>query len=252
MSIINQILFIIALLLSVQVYAQSAFENGNVLYKEGKYKEAVNAYESILDSGKESPEVYFNLGNAYYKLNAIAPSIYNYEKALLLKPNFKDAIINLGYAEKMTIDNIQAVPEVGFSKILYNFTGTYHYDTWAWAAIVCAVLFLLLFTGYYFAGTTMLKRIFFTGMILMLINIIITIISAFFVKSESEKQQPAIVFDEVTSVKSEPNKTASDAFILHEGTKVYVKETVGNFKKIELADDTVGWIQKDAIKELKL
>ncbi|QYJ68961.1 tetratricopeptide repeat protein [Flavobacterium litorale] len=247
----KRILYILTALFFVQGFAQSTFDEGNALYKEGKYNEAAKAYQSILDDGKQSAEVYFNLANAYYKMDAVAPAIYNYEKALLLKPNYEDAKINLGYAQKMTIDDIQAVPEVGFSKIVHNFTGAYHYDVWAWGAVIGSVLFLLCFIGYYFAGTTTLKRVFFMGMVLMFLGIVVTILSAVFVEAESAKQRPAIVFNEVVSVKSEPTDGAPDAFILHEGTKVYVLETLGNYKKIELADDTEGWIKKDAIKELK-
>ncbi|AXG73909.1 tetratricopeptide repeat protein [Flavobacterium arcticum] len=247
----KKLLYILTVLFFAQGWAQSALDEGNALYKDGKYNEAAKKYQTILDNGNQSAEVYFNLANAYYKMDAVAPAIYNYEKALLLKPNYKDAKINLDYAQKMVIDDIQAVPQVGFSKMVYNFTGAYHYDAWAWGAVVAAFLFLLFFLGYYFAGTTVVKRIFFVGMFVALLGIVVTILSATFVKSEEAKQRPAIVFNEVVSVKSEPRDAAQDAFILHEGTKVLVKETLGNWKKIELADDSEGWVEKDAIKELK-
>lgn len=247
----KKLIYILALFFTLHGWAQQAFEKGNELYRQGKYKEAAESYESVLKNGQESAEVYFNLGNTYYKMNKVAPAIYNYEKSLLLKPNDKDTKINLDYARKMTIDNIEAVPQVGFSKMLYNFTGSYHYDTWAWAAIGGSVFFLLFFIGYYFSGTTLLKRVFFVAMLVALVAIVVSVLSAVFVKSENNKERPAIVFDEVVSVKSEPNETATDAFILHEGTKVFVKETLGNYKKIELEDDSEGWIIKDAIREIK-
>ncbi len=231
--------------------AQSAFDKGNEQYRKGQYQEAVQSYESILNEGKESAEVYFNLGNAYYKLNEVAPAIYNYEKALLLKPNDKDIQVNLGFAQKMVIDDIQAVPKVGFSKFFYGLVSTYHYDTWAWIAVGFAFVVLLFFTGYYFAGTTLLKRLFFAGMFAALLIIVISVMSAFFVKSQAGKMRPAIIFSEVVSVKSEPLNNAPDAFILHEGTKVNVTEELDSWKKIELADETVGWIKASDIKELK-
>lgn len=248
----KKLLYILSLLFFAQAaFAQGAFEKGNELYRKAKYEEAAQAYESILKDKKESAEVYFNLGNAYYKLNRIAPSIYNYEKALLLNPNDKDVIVNLGFAKKMAIDDIKEVPKVGFSKMLYNLTGNYHYDTWAWIAVTFSGLFLLFFLGYYLAGTTLIKRVFFIGMFVAILAIIISIISAVFVKSVTTEERPAIVFAEVVSVKSEPAQNAEDAFILHEGTKVFVTEEIDNWKKIELADDTVGWIESSAIKEIK-
>lgn len=247
----KNLLYIVSLFIFTQSWTQAGFEKGNELYRQGKFKEAAESYENILKSGQESAEVYFNLGNAYYKLDSVAPSIYNYEKALLLKPNYKDAAINLGYAQKMTIDNIVAVPQVGFSKMLYNFTSAYHYDQWAWAAVIWSFGFLILFIGYYIAGRTLFKRIFFIGMFIALFAILLSIFSAIYVKSAIEDERPAIVFDEVVSVKSEPLQNAEDAFILHEGTKVDITETLDDWNKITLADDTEGWIPDTAIKELR-
>jgi tetratricopeptide (TPR) repeat protein len=241
----------ILLFLTQVIFAQSAFDKGNELYRKGDYEAAARSYEGILKENKESAEVYFNLGNAYYKLSRVAPAIYNYEKALRLDPNNKDVKTNLGFAQRMAIDDIKAAPRGGFSKIVYGFTGRYHYDTWAWAAVVFSAVTLLLFIGYYLAGTTLLKRIFFGGMGLSVLAIVLSILSAVFVKSELSKERPAIVFSEVVSVKSEPSAGAPDAFILHEGTKVNVTETLDKWKKIQLADDTEGWIEEGAIKELK-
>src|SRR5690606_15016149 len=110
---------------------------------------------------------------------------------------------------------------------------------------------LLFFIGYYFAGSTLLKRMFFAGILVSLGVIVISIISATFVRAESSKMRPAIVFSEVASVKSEPLNNAPDAFILHEGTKVNVVEVLDNWKKVTLADESTGWIKDSDIKELK-
>lgn len=231
-------------------FAQN-FEQGNALYKKGDYAGAAAQYEGILKQGKESAEVYFNLGNAYYKLNQVAPAVYNFEKSLLLNPGNKDAEVNLAFAQKMTIDDIKATPRVGFSKMVYNATGTYHYNTWAWVAVSFAVFFLLLFLGYYLAGTTLLKRIFFVGMFVALLGLVVGITSAVYVKSQKAKENYAIVYPEVVTLKTEPRAAAQDAFILHEGTKVNVLESVDNWKKVQLADDSVGWIPKEDIREIK-
>ena len=248
----KKLFYILSLLFLTQAgFAQSVFDKGSALYKKGDFNGAVQAYESILNENKQSAEVYYNLGNAYYKLNKVAPAIFNYEKALLLNPGNKDIEVNLGYAQKMVIDDIKPVPQTGFSKVLFSITGNYHYNTWAWIAVSFSALCLVLFLGYYLAGTTLLKRIFFTAMFVSLLCIIFSILSAVFVKSQVESQHSAIVFAEVVSVKSEPLPTAHDAFVLHEGTKVNVLETVDNYKKIKLADDSVGWIEATAIREVK-
>lgn len=240
----------ILLFITQTIFAQP-FKEGNEHYRHGQYEAAVQSYEAILKEKKESAEVYFNLGNAYYKLGRIAPAIYNFEKALQLDPNNKDIKTNLGFAQRMAIDDIKAVPKSGISKMLYNWVGAYHYDTWGWAAVAFAAGSLLFFVGYYLSGTTLLKRIFFIAMCLAVLLMLISIIFGFFVRSEASKDRPAIVFSEVVSAKAEPDESAADAFLLHEGTKVNVTDSLDNWKKIELADDTTGWIDKSAIKELK-
>ena len=116
----RRLIVIISLFLSLISAAQNNawFEKGNSLYNEGKFTEAIEAYERILESEFHSSELYYNLGNAYYKLNRIAPSIYYYEKALQLSPKDEDVLNNIAFARNMTIDAIEVIPEIGFSKIM--------------------------------------------------------------------------------------------------------------------------------------
>ena len=232
-------------------WAQNPFELGNQYYSKGKYDLAIQNYESIIASGKESAEVYFNLGNCYYKLHKVAPAVYNLEKALLLNPNDDEIKTNLDFARKMAIDDIKIIPKVGFHKLIQDFTSTYYYDTWAWIAVGLALVFFLFFLGYYFSGTTLKKRIFFTGMFVVLLGIALSVSAGIFERNRLENEKPAIVFAETAPVKSEPKKASPDSFILHEGTKVYILESIANWKKIELTDETTGWIESSAIKELK-
>jgi tetratricopeptide (TPR) repeat protein len=232
-------------------FAQSGFEKGNVLYQKGQYEQAIQAYESVLDSRQQSAELYFNLGNCYYKLNKVAPSIYNYEKALVLAPEDADITNNLKFSQKLTIDEVKDIPKVGFSKLLRDFTGMYHFNTWAWISVVFGFLFLGFFIGYYFSPTTLYKRIFFIGMFVWIVLLLVSLGAAIFEKNYFINERPAIVFAEVTEVKSEPQKGSPATFILHEGTKVFVEETLGKWKKIQLTDGTEGWIENEAIREVK-
>jgi hypothetical protein len=233
------------------VFAQSGFEKGNSLYQKGQYEQAIQAYESVLDSHQQSADLYFNLGNCYYKLNKVAPSIYNYEKALVLAPEDVDIINNLKFAQKLTIDEVKEVPKVGFAKLLHDFTGMYHYNTWAWISVVFGLLFLGFFIGYYFSLAAVLKRIFFFGMFVWVLFLLVSVGAAIFERNHFVTDRPAIVFAEVTEVKSEPQKASPATFVLHEGTKVFVKEILGKWKKIELTDGTEGWIESEAIREVK-
>ena len=246
----KKILFIL-LFVSQIFWAQTAFEKGNKYYEKENYEAAVSSFETVLNSGKQSAELYFNLANCYYKLHKVAPAIYNYEKALLLSPNDTEIKTNLEFARKMAIDDIKVIPKVGFSKLIQDFTSKYYYDTWAWIAVGFAFLFLLFFVGYYFSQTTVLKRIFFFGMFLWLIGIGLSAASGFYEKSRNANERPAIIFAETTPLKSEPKTGAQDATLLHEGTKVFILESIANWKKVELTDETTGWIEDSAIKEIK-
>jgi tetratricopeptide (TPR) repeat protein len=240
------------LLITQVFFAQNSFEKGNALYQKGQYKEAAQAYEDIAaNEKKHSAELYFNLGNCYYKLNKVAPSIYNYEKALVLKPHDTEVLNNLKFAKKLTIDEIKEVPKVGFAKLIQNFTGIYNYNNWAWISVGIAFAFLLSFIGYYFSQLTLSKRIYFIIMFLLLFALLATVFASIYEKTHYENDRPAIVFAEMTEVRSEPQKAAPSIFLLHEGAKVYVKEVLENWKKIELTDGTEGWIDSAAIREVK-
>ncbi len=241
----------ILLFITSSLFAQSGFEKGNVLYQKGQYEQAIQAYESVVDNHQQSAELYFNLGNSYFKLHKVAPSIYYYEKALVLHPEDTDIANNLKFAQKLTIDEVKEVPKVGFSKLIRDFTAIYNFNTWAWISVVFGFLFLGFFIGYYFSLAASSKRIFFFGMFVWLLSLLISLAAGIFEKNHFVNERPAIVFAEVTEVKSEPQKASPATFILHEGTKVFVEETLGKWKKIQLTDGTEGWIESEAIREVK-
>lgn len=229
----------------------ATFKKANDLYKKGNYEQALHAFESILKSDNESADLYFNIANCYYKLGKVAPSIYNYEKALLLNPDDEVIKTNRSFAQKMAIDDIKIVPEVGFKKMVKDFTSSFHYDSWAWMAVCIAFLSLLSFLGYYFGNTVLLKRTFFSLFLIFLVGIGVTVFAAFLQKKYDANYNPAIVFAEATTLKSEPKNSSEDVVTLHEGTKVLVLETLGNWKKVALSDKTKAWIDKDAIREVR-
>jgi tetratricopeptide (TPR) repeat protein len=246
----KKIIFIF--LLTTQVFfAQSGFDKGNYLYQKGKYEQAISEYESVLAAKQHSVELYFNLGNCYYKLNKVAPAIYNYEKALVLNPDDAEIQNNLKFAQKLQIDEIKVIPKVGFSKMVHDFASIFHYNTWAWISVGLSTLFLLCFMGYYFSKFTFTKRIFFFGMFVLILLLLISVSAAISEKNDYENERPAIVFAEMVLVKNEPQNASNTVFTLHEGTKVFVMETLENWKKIQLTDGTEGWIEKTAIKEVK-
>ncbi|MEY2693305.1 MAG: hypothetical protein RIT03_1696 [Bacteroidota bacterium] len=243
-------LLLLFLLFSQILLAKTGFEEGNDWYKKGDYNQAILAYQSVLENHKESADLYFNLGNCYYKLNKVAPAIYNYEKALYLNPTDAEIQNNLKFAHKMTIDEIKVVPKVGFAQMLHEQMSVFHYDSWAWIAVCFSFVFLACFIGYYFSPYAAKKRLFFVGMFVFLILLFVAIISAVVEKKYSTSEHPAIVFAEMASVKSEPKSGSSEVVLLHEGAKVFVLDSLDNWKKIQLTDGTDGWINQDLIKQV--
>lgn len=244
-------LFYLICVIPQLLLANNGFEQGNALYRKGMYQQALEAYQSVLNSGKESADLYFNMGNCYYKLNKVAPAIYNYEKALVLSPGDEEIQNNLVFAHKMTIDEIKVVPKVGFAKIIRDFTSAFHYNTWAWITVALSLLFLLFFVGYYFSQYALSKRIFFIGMFVLVFLILLSFLAAITERSHFVSEQPAIVFAEMVTVKSEPRSASADAFVLHEGAKVFLHDAVDQWVRIELTDGSEGWIDRTAVKAVK-
>lgn len=242
---------LIIFFLGPMLFAQNAFDNANAKYRKGDYKSAAAQYEQILKSGSESAELYFNLGNSYYKLNRVAPAIYNYEKALLLDPNDSEILNNLEFAQKMRVDEIKEVPKGGFRNMIHSQTSQLHYDTWAWICVGMSVLTFAFFVAYYFSRQDLRKRIFFGGIIVSFSLLLLAFCIALFERTIYRNERPAIVFASVVAVRSEPNDASGETFVLHEGSKVYVLETLDNWKKVKLADGNEGWIQSNEIAELK-
>ncbi|MDC1265839.1 tetratricopeptide repeat protein [Flavobacteriaceae bacterium] len=228
-----------------------SFKQANDLYNSGYYKEAINQYTSILESNQHSAELYFNLANCHYKLNEIGPCIFYYEKALQLAPDDTDILNNLGYAQKMTIDAIQEVPESGVSKFLNKTLNSLSVDGWATRSIGLAFLFVILFLGYYLSHSEAKKRLFFISSSLVLILLFTSLGLLFKKDSLDNSTHPAIVFAKETEVRAEPNLRAETSFTLHEGTKVLVIEDYNSdWSKIKLLNGETGWMASSELKEL--
>lgn len=248
----KKLLYILILLISFSSIAQNEtiFEQGKELYKNGKHQQAINSWMQILEKGEHSAEVYFNLGNAHYKLNHVGPSVYYYEKALKLSPNDSDIKNNLAFAENARIDSIEALPQTIFSKWYKGISDVFTFNGWAIIAVVFSIFFVAFFLLYYFAFSERRKRLLFVSSMFIGILLVASLTMAFFTYSDYSKKQPAIIFASEIEVKTGPTMGSSVAFVLHEGTKVQILAQDGNWFRITLSDGKDGWIPASDLKQL--
>lgn len=250
----NSILIIIFYLsASYFGHAQNSalFDQATEYYNQGDYTKAIANYEKVLEDGKHSAELYFNLGNCHYKLNAIGPSILYYEKALLLKPNDKEVLNNLGYAQNMRLDAVEEMPKTEIGQLYSGLVNFFSFDQWAYLAVAFVILFVLAYLAYFFLRFATQKRVALISSILFLIFGFVSILMAYLQYQEFKNDNPAIIFSKEVKITSEPNNNSEVVFTLHEGTKVNVLDQLNNWKKIRLADGQTGWLPDDNLKLLK-
>ncbi len=243
-------IYIIFIFISSLVSAQNMklFEQANSLYQKGNYKEAINLYDSILTTGEHSSELYYNLGNCYFKLNKVAPSIYNYEKAIQLNKDNENAKNNLVLANLLKIDRIK--PTTSLWTNINDFLQKLSFESWGVLAIIFSFIAVLFFVFYYLSISSSKKRLFFASSLFSFMLMICFYGIAFQQHNNLKNSKFAIVFSKKVSVQAEPVKNSSSSFIIHEGTKVKITDTVENWKEIKLADGKSGWILSENIKEL--
>lgn len=229
---------------------EELFEQANSAYQNGNYEEAAANYQQIIDNGEASVEVYFNLGNAYYKLNQVAPSIYYYEKALQLDPNAENVQNNIQFARNMAIDDIETVEQTGIDRWFNDIISIFSYSTWAILSIALSILFVAFFLFYYFSGRPLIKRVLFGAAMFSLVLCLASVVFAFQQESYIEDNRFAIVFSEEAEVRDEPNLRGDSSFELHEGTKARILEDYQEWSRIELANGAQGWIKQEDIRKL--
>ncbi len=227
------------------------FEQGNELYNQGKYFDAIETYSSILKDGQHSDELYYNLGNSYYKLNDIANSIYYYEKGLILNPNSETINNNLLFAQNMLIDKIELLPENQISILINNIVNIFGFSTWQYLFIFFEYLAALLFVFYFISKKSSLKKKFFISGFSSLFIFIIFYFIANTSKSNYEKNNPAIIFDKEIELREEPNLRSEEITKLHEGTKLNVVESINDWSLIQLKNGNKGWITTSSFRLVK-
>lgn len=246
--IINTIL---AILFTATVFAQAdLLQKANELYTKEQFKQSIDVYNQILMTNMESPEVYFNLGNAYYKTGQYTLAILNYERAKLLAPDDEDINFNLQVANQKVVDSIQELPGIFIVRWWNSLVNSQTTDGWAILSILSFVIFLIMLGFYFFAKTSEVKRITFWSGCFLIVFTIFSWSSAAKQKSRLVNHSEAIVMQPTVTVKSSPTETGTNLFVVHEGLKVKITDKLGDWVEIKLADGNKGWLLLESIERI--
>jgi tetratricopeptide (TPR) repeat protein len=230
--------------------ADSAFSLGNRHYINHMYDLAIQSYSKAIALGYESGLLYYNLGNAFYKQNELAKAILYYEKALLMRPNDEDIRLNLSIANARIVDKIDNIPVFFLKRWVIDLRNLLNPNQWAYLNII---LFVLALTGlllYVMGRKYKIKIIgFYTGIVLLLL----TFTGLFLMRSRIRNKinnNSAIIMMSPVNAKSSPDEQSTNVFVLHEGTKVTLIDSMQNWKEIKIADGNKGWIPREVIEEI--
>ena len=218
-------------------------------YTEENYQAALDCFSALEAEGYVSRELYYNIGNCYYKLgNSLGQSILYYERALKLDPSYEDAQVNLAIAREYTLDRIDEVPEFILLTWIKAFRDTVSSDAWAWIALALFLVTAVMVLLFRFGGSPALRKTAFALAVAALLMTIISAVFAFNLRSALESDDEAVVTVPVSSVKSSPGSADQSLFILHEGTKVAVMDSLGEWYRIELSDGRQGWMEAEDVE----
>ena len=236
-------LFLIQSCLVFSANPEQVFDAADKSYIQGDYKAAVLKYEQILSENKVcNTELYFNLGNAYFKLTDYPNAILNYERALKLNPNDDDIRFNISIANSKLEDKIETVPELFYKRWFVSIREMASADAWGIVFIVSLLICSACFFLYVLGNAILLRKLgFYAGLIMLIASCLFLSLGISMYKQQTNHNQ-AIVFSGSVPVKSSPVDSGTSLFVIHAGTKVNLIDELGDWVKIQLADGNEGWL----------
>jgi tetratricopeptide (TPR) repeat protein len=241
-------LFSIASLVGVAQDSNPVFDEANKAYEAGKFVEAIALYHQ-LEEKQESAELYYNLGNSYYQIDSIAPAILYLEKSIKLKPT-EDAAFNLAICNQKITDRIETKKELVITTWWEEFRSLLTTTGWAWLSIMLMILACVAWITYQRSKNDSLVRASFMAGLLSSIATLLMLLMANHVNNTHNQSIEAIIFAANVDVKSSPNATGKTLFVLHQGTKVNLRENNSEWQEIMLADGKIGWILASDLKAI--
>lgn len=227
---------------------QEQFKAANQMYKNGRYQEAISIYQSVLDAGFESGEVYFNLGNAWYRQNKLGLARLNYERAARFLKNDDGLQENLALVTRSIVDKIEQPPQfflfVWWQSLLDVFS--MHLLSW----LVAGSLGLLLISAAWRRHRLRRGRAFRGQWVFVTSMVLFVILTFLFVQKiyRQETRQFAVILNPSVTLLAEPNENGTEVFVLHEGSKVQLLRENSDWLEIRLADGKTGWLKSSNLE----
>lgn len=219
----------------------------NQLYNKGKYEDAIRKYQFVIGQGFESSDLYFNLGNAFYKSGNATYAIINYERARKLAPNDDDIRYNLELARTQIVDNIVNLPEPGFLRWWKQLISSQSINFWGIFSITTFFAFLSLFGLFLLSRSFQLKRLSFWFSVTALFLSAMTFTFGSTLKSKLVSHKSAVITDRSVRIKASPSETGTELFIVHEGVTVQLTDQLGEWVYVSLPDGNKGWVKEASI-----
>ena len=220
------------------------------MYAEGKYADAADIYTKILAEGKESADLYFNLGNCYYKLGENTRAILNYERSLLLNPGDDMVRYNLKMAQQAIVDKIEVLPDLFLVRWYKALVAYFSADQWGYISVGFFVLFLIMAALFFYSRSIGVKK---TGFVIGVFAFLLTLATIFFAMRQDKRitqREYAIITTPSVTVKGAPDNSGTSLFLIHEGLKVRVVGELGSWYNIRLADGNEGWVAKTDLEKI--
>ncbi len=229
---------------------EALWDRANTAYLRSDFRTAVRTYRQILERGAVSAKLYYNLGNACFKEGSLGEAILYYNKALRLAPGDEDIRYNLTVAESRTKDRIEAIPEFFLKGWMRSVRSLVSGDAWTILSLAALVFALSCTLLYLLSHTLALRKAGFYGTLCGLVLMLAATLFALGARREAIDRDRAVVMSSAVSVKSSPDKSATDLFVLHEGTTVKSGDTLGDWTEITIADGKKGWIESRHISTI--
>lgn len=222
------------------IFLNILFSQANAQYAEGNYAEAAAQYEQVI-ADQPSAETYYNLGNAYFKQGELAQAILAYERALRIEPSYKDAKHNLLFAQSRIVDNIEDTQSFFLSNWLKAIRNALNQQTWIILSIALFICMLIGFFLFAFSQAVWVRKTaFYTSLVALLISLV-ACINAGSLHHRDTARAEAIITQGIVNAKSSPDRSGTDLFTVHEGTKVVITETIGDWCCIHVGN-YIGWM----------